>query len=188
MTSKAERSEAVAKLAKLIKGIKFAMLTTACDDGTLRSRPMATQRRPFDGELWFFTDDESPKVSEIRKDQHVNVSYADPDSNTYVSVSGRATLVKDKARAKELWNPFYRAWFPDGLDDPRLGLLRVTVEQAEYWDAPSSAMAHLFGVAKAMVTGKRASDVADHKKVRLRRPAAPPTPRRRSAAASSAAR
>src|SRR5690242_20494485 len=119
MTSKAERSEAVEKLAKLIKGIKIAMLTTTCDDGTMRSRPMATQRTPFDGELWFFTDDESPKVAEIRKDQHVNVSYADADSNTYVSVSGRAMLVKDRAKAKELWNPLYKAWFPEGLDDPR---------------------------------------------------------------------
>lgn len=155
------------KLAKLIKGIKFAMLTTATRDGTLRSRPMATQRREFDGDLWFFTDDDTAKVHEIHDDAHVNVAYADPDSNTYVSVSGRASLVKNRAKARELWNPAYRAWFPDGLDDPRLALIRVSVETAELWDTPSSAMVHLYGVVKAMVTGKPANP-GDNKRIRLK--------------------
>src|SRR5829696_3742096 len=95
---KSSSADEIKKLSKLIKRIRFAMLTTACPDGSLRSRPMATQRREFDGELWFFTDDHSAKVHEIHDDAHVNVSYCDPDSNTYVSVSGRASLVKNRAK------------------------------------------------------------------------------------------
>ena len=148
--------KSIRKLASLIKDIRFAMLTTVCPDGTLRSRPMATQRDEFDGVLWFFTDDHSAKVFEIANDTHVNVSYADPDRNNYVSVSGRASLVKDKAVMKQKWNPLYKAWFPKGLDDPRVALLRVDVEQAEYWDSPNSKLVQLGGFLKAVATGKRA--------------------------------
>ena len=165
-------NKSVRKLASLIKGIRFAMLTTVCPDGTLRSRPMATQRDAFDGVLWFFTDDKSAKVFEIRNDTHVNVSYADPAKNNYVSVSGRASLVKDKVIAKELWNPLYKAWFPKGLDDPRLALLRVAVERAEYWDSPNSKLVQLGGFLKAIATGKAAKG-GENRKITLRPPKRP---------------
>ena len=145
------------KFHSLISDIQFAMMTTACPDGSLRSRPMATHPPDeFDGTLWFFTHDRDAKVLEILENTHVNLSYAEPKKNNYVSVSGRATLVKDKAKAKELWNPLYKAWFPDGLDDPHLALIRVDVDQAEYWDAPSSKMVQLAGFVKALVTGQEA--------------------------------
>src|SRR5256885_9709801 len=102
-------SAEIEKLHELIKDVRFAMFTTAAKNGTLRSRPMATQRTKFDGTLWFFTDEDSAKVHEIGRDRHVNVSYADPDSNTYVSVSGMARLVKDREKVKELWSPLVRA-------------------------------------------------------------------------------
>src|SRR3954470_2266389 len=96
-SSSSSGNKSVQKIASLIKDIRFAMLTTVCPDGSLRSRPMATQRDEFDGVLWFFTSANEPKVREIQSDAHVNVSYADPDKNNYVSLSGRATLVRDKA-------------------------------------------------------------------------------------------
>ena len=157
----------VEKLGKLIKGIKFAMLTTAMPDGTLRSRPMATQQVEFDGVLWFFTQYNSGKVDEIRNDQHVNVSYADPSDNRYVSVSGRAMIVRDRKKSEELWTELHRAWFPKGLDDPNLALLRVDVHDAEYWDGPSSKVVQLAGFVKAMVTGKPANDLTENRKLHL---------------------
>lgn len=163
------RSKSIEKLASLIKDIRFAMLTTACPDGSLRSRPMATTGSDdFDGVIWFFTSANEPKVREIRDDDQVNVSYADPDKNNYVSVSGRATLVRDKVIAKELWNPFYKAWFPRGLDDPQLALLRIAVEHAEYWDSPNSKLVQLAGFLKAVITGKPAKG-GENQKVTLRR-------------------
>jgi general stress protein 26 len=154
-----------AKLHSLIKDIQFTMMTTVCPDGSLRSRPMATHKDDqFDGTLWFFTNDHDAKVHEILEDTHVNLSYADPGKNDYVSVSGRATLVKDKAKAKELWNPLYKAWFPDGVDDPQLALIRVDVDRAEYWDSPNSKMVQLAGFVKALVTGEQARG-GEHEKV-----------------------
>jgi general stress protein 26 len=159
------RQEAIKKLNGLIKDVQVAMLTTI-DWGVLRSRPMQTQEAEFDGTLWFFTSTDTHKTEEIEKDRRVNVSYAAPDSNTYVSVSGTAELVQDKAKIEELWNPILKAWFPKGLEDPTLCLLKVTVEQAEYWDASSSTLVQIVGFVKALVTGQQA-DGGDHGKVNL---------------------
>ncbi len=123
------RQESIEKLGDLIKGVQTAMLTTI-DGGVLRSRPMATQETEFDGDLWFFTSLQTHKTDEIEKDNRVNVSYAAPSDNIYVSVSGTAEIIKDKARMEELWNPILKAWFPKGLDDPNIVLLKVTAEQA----------------------------------------------------------
>ena len=160
-----KRQESIAKLGGLIKGINIAMLTTV-DFGLLRSRPMATQEMEFDGDLWFMTSSETHKTDEIEKDPRVNVSYSAPNTNTYVSVSGTVQIVNDREKIEELWNPAYKAWFPKGLDDPTICLLKVTVEQAEYWDSPSSTIVHIVGFVKALVTGERA-DGGDHGKVNL---------------------
>lgn len=149
------RQESIEKLKTLIEDIDFAMLTTV-NGGQLRSRPMSTQEYEGENQLWFFTSDQTHKVEEIEADSRVNVAYAKPDDNVYVSVSGRAELVKDRQKIEELWNPILKAWFPDGLDDPTLSLLRVTIEEAEYWDSPNSKLVQIAGFVKALVTGQSA--------------------------------
>ncbi len=147
----------VQKLGELIKEIRIAMLTTVEADGILHSRPMATQSVDFDGDLWFFTSAESGKAHEISNNQRVNLNYSGKDDNLYVSVSGTAQIVRDKDKIKELWQPVLKAWFPDGLDDPNLALLRVSVEKAEYWDSPHSAVVKVVGFIQALATGKPAN-------------------------------
>ena len=159
------REEAIEKLKGFIEKIDFCMLTTI-NGGQLRSRPMSTQELDENGELWFFTSDDTHKVDEIEQDNRVNVAYAKPEDNVYVSVSGQAELVKDREKIEELWNPILKAWFPEGLDDPTLALLRISVEEAEYWDSPNSKIVQLVGFVKALVTGKPANG-GDHGKVSL---------------------
>lgn len=154
MEKSAERSHAVRKLGEMIADIDFAMMTTVEEDGTLRSRPMSTQQVEFDGELWFFTRESAPKVEEVERDRRVNLSYANPEEQRYVSVSGTAQVVRDRQKIKELWSPALKAWFPKGVEDPDIALLRVSVEQAEYWDSPSSKMMHILGFVKALATGQ----------------------------------
>ncbi|MDQ2731837.1 MAG: pyridoxamine 5'-phosphate oxidase family protein [Armatimonadota bacterium] len=136
-----------------IEGIRIAMLTTTGSDGSLWSRPMATQDADFDGTLWFFTHGSSPKVKELAAHPQVSVSYSSPEDNRYVSASGRAEVVHDRKKAEELWNPILKAWFPDGLEDPDLALLKVDLDEAEYWSGPSNVAARIAGFAKALVTG-----------------------------------
>lgn len=141
------------------------MLTTAEEDGSLRSRPMVTQQFEFDGDLWFFTSANTPKVDEIKHDQHVNVSYAEPKDQKYVSVSGRAQLVRDHQKIEELWNPLYKAWFPNGLENPDLALLKVSVDKAEYWDSPSGQVVRLVGFVKSVITGEPIANLGENEKI-----------------------
>ncbi|WP_435006287.1 pyridoxamine 5'-phosphate oxidase family protein [Tundrisphaera lichenicola] len=160
---------AVKKLGQVIHDIQFAMLTTIEPDGSLRSRPMATHQdfgKNFDGVLWFFTKFDTPKVGEVQHDKHVNLSYASPEKNKYVSVSGMAILVRDPKKSEELWDPRYQAWFPKGLEDPDLILLRVDVTKAEFWDAPSSNVAYPVDLVKGVNTGTT-PDPGEHEKVSL---------------------
>lgn len=160
------KKEAIEKLNELIKDIDFTMMTTIDTDGVLRSRPMSTQESEVTDALWFFTSDQTHKTDEIEKDNRVNLSYAKPDDNAYVSVSGTAEIVHDKAKMEELWNPILKAWFPKGLDDPHICLLKVDAQQAEYWDSSSSTLVQIFGFVKAMATGQSA-DGGENEKINL---------------------
>jgi general stress protein 26 len=157
-------AEAIQKLNELVKNIRFAMLTTQQNDGSLRSRPMVTQDVDSNGCLWFITAASTHKMDEIGNHHQVNVSYAVPDEQLWVSVSGMAETVRDRAQAERLWNPIYRAYFPKGLDDPELALLKVRITAAEYWDSPSNRMVQLAEFEKAIATGERPK-VGKHEKL-----------------------
>jgi general stress protein 26 len=65
-----------------------------------------------------------------------------------------------------LWKPELKAWFPNELDEPDIALLKVNVVKAEYWDAPSSWVAHTIGLVKAIATGEKASS-GENEKINL---------------------
>lgn len=118
---------------------------------------MGTQPESFDGNLWFFTHASEPKVQEIEQHSQVNVSFANPNDNEYVSLSGPATLVHDRKKMEELWQKPLETWFPKGLDDPDLALLNVNVEHAEYWDQNAGLVEVATGFIKAKVTGEEST-------------------------------
>ena len=157
--------EGAKKLYDMIQKVKVAMMTTADPDGTLASRPMWNNDADEVGDLWFFTKLHSPKTAEIGRDNQVNLAYADPSSQTYVSVAGKAEIVRDQRLIDEKWQESLKTWFPKGKDDPEVALIRVHPEKGEYWDSPSSTMVHLYGYVKASLTGE--SPKTDTKKVDL---------------------
>ena len=140
------------RLNALVKGIKYAMLTTQSSTGELRSRPMFTQDIAFDGEIWFFTNLSSGKIDEIEAHPQVNIAYSKPESQTYLSASGVARVVRDRLKINELWKPEYKLYFTDGVEDPDLVLLCVAVTEAEYWTSERNPVLRLIGMAKALVT------------------------------------
>ena len=143
------------KLREMIKDIDFCMLTTVDETQDLHSRPMSVNGEiDPNGDMWFFTKASSHKVAEVRSTPKVNVSFADPDSQRYVSVSGTAELVRDQRKIEELWKPEFKIWFPQGKEDPDVALLRIRPKKAEYWDSPSSTIAYVLQFAASLVTGK----------------------------------
>lgn len=124
------KQEEMEILRKLIKGVDTAMLTTLTDEGLI-SRPMKTQEVEFDGDLWFFTKKETNKYKEILHDKEVNVAYA---GKSYVSVKGRAEIIEDLEKKKELWSKAYEKIMKTSYDDPNIVLIKVNAEAAEYWE------------------------------------------------------
>ena len=141
------------KIAEMVKGIHIAMMTTVAGDGSISARPMAVQDEPFEGTLWFLTRSTSDKVHEIQQDQHVTLTFAEPSDSKYITLKGRARVSQDRNRIKELWNPLYQAWFPNGEDDPEIAVLRVDVSDGEFWEASPSKLVMMAKYAAAAVTG-----------------------------------
>lgn len=160
-------TDQLAVLRDKIDSVKFGMLTTIDLNNTLSSRPMTSQQIDQQGQMWFFTSDEASFATSLVSQPSVSVTFAEPDANLYVSISGRAILIKNRDKAEELWNPMAATWFPGGLDDPHLTLINVDIHSAEYWDSASSKMTQLFAMAKGILTGHRPVDMGEHVKIKL---------------------
>lgn len=137
---------------KILKHAKIAQLTTLDLHGQLVSRPLELQETDSEGNLWFFTQDPSPKAEEIRANPNVNVSVS--DSKGYLSISGTASITKDEAKIEELWKNSVSAWFDGGREDPSIALIKVDAGTAEYWSTDEPRVATLFKLARSSVTGK----------------------------------
>jgi general stress protein 26 len=137
------------KLWQMVRDMKIAMLTTR-DGRLLRARPMECLQADDDGTLWFFTSSSSPKTAEIAGEHEVGLAFIDKAGQNYVSISGLATVVHDQEKARELWTEDQRSWYPQGLDDPALALLKVRAQQAEYWDRPTQELVAAQGLVRAV--------------------------------------
>jgi general stress protein 26 len=157
-------SDEIAKVAELTKKARIALLTTTDQSGALVSRPLAMQDHEFDGQLWFFTQDPSPKVDDINAHANVNVSFE--AGNGWVSVAGTASISHDQARIDQFWNKFAEAWFENGREDPTIALVCVDADTVEYWTAEEPRAVTLLKTVGAMVTGGT-PDVPDSKTVGL---------------------
>lgn len=152
----------IKKLGSLIKGIKFAMVTTVDAKNSLHSCPLTTQQVDFEGDLWFIVGRNSEVFANIQADSRANISYSS-EKAVYVSVTGTAQVVDDHEMLENLWSPTFKIWFEKGIDDPNIGLIQISVDKAEYWEAPSFTATRLAPFAKALVTGDKKSGSERHK-------------------------
>lgn len=129
-----ETTTALEHLGELIKAIDVSMLTTADRTGRLHSRPMMNLRGTLEGALWFFTQGNSHIVDDVHAHHPVSISYVDSARGRYVSVSGRARVITDRAKKIELWERRLAKWLPSGAEDPSVVLIRVEVLEAEFWE------------------------------------------------------
>jgi general stress protein 26 len=152
---------------ELIREIEIALLTTLDEAGNLHARPIQTLHVEGREALWFFTDWGSPKVDEVIHDLRVGLTYTDAAKHHYVAVAGTGRIFRDAAKARELWRMEQRAFYPEGPEDARLALLRVSIERAEYWIAPNGA-SYLVAALKAALTGAPAGVIGENQKCERR--------------------
>ncbi len=159
--------ESQSRFQELLAGFSHAMLVTRAEDGGLRARPMAIAEIDEDCNLWFVTGHDSGKLPEIGADPRVCVTFQEGARS--LSLTGRATLVDDRARLRQLWNEGWRIWFPGGPDDPEAILLHVASTRGEYWDHSGlAALTFLVRAGRAYLAGETMQDDPQcHQKVDL---------------------
>lgn len=158
------------RLWDLIKDTRAAMFTVRHANGHLHSRPMTMQNKSIeaDASLWFFMSRRSEPVHDFAAEPDVNVAFADPGADRYVSVSGKAAEVQDMEKKRQLWSKMAEGWFPGGVDDPDLALVQVKITHANYWDVKDSKLVQMFKMAKAAMTGTPPTDMGEHGELRMR--------------------
>ena len=141
------------KYKRVIEKIKTGMMVTSYQSDSIKSRPMETIRVDDNGDLWFFTNEFSEKALKISGNNEVLISYSHPTSNDYLVINGLASIVTDKDKMKELGQPVVRMWFPRGLNDTKLCLLKVEPLEVEYWSGNTNKFLVFFKMVTAMFSG-----------------------------------
>ncbi len=157
-----DQKDAVKKLQELTEDINIAMFCTnlKTDDGST-CRPMGTQKVDEEGNIWFFSEKNSEKNSEILSDNRVQLFYAHPGKNSYAVVNGEAKILFDRAKIDELWSPLVKTWFKEGKDDPSISLIKVVPTSAYYWDTKGNRMINFFKMLASVATGKTLVDAEE---------------------------
>jgi general stress protein 26 len=151
----------------LIKDTRFCMLSHRHADGTLHSHPLTTRNKELgeEGCLYFFVSRASAVGQRLQADGNVNLAYANPDKDTWVSVTGTARVLEDMEKKRELFNPIAKAWFPGGPEDPTMELVEVRIDEAEYWNVKENKLLQLLKMGKAAATGSRPKKMGEHGEV-----------------------
>jgi general stress protein 26 len=148
----------------LVNAIPVAMVVTR-NGWDMRARPMAMRPARDEGAIYFLTDVDAPKAEEIRRDESICLALADNRSQKYLSITGQAEIIEDRERVEEIWSIYDRAFWPD-KNDPRIRILRVTPEIAEFWEG-AGAIATTVKLIAAIASGER-MNVSESEKVDLR--------------------
>ncbi|MCB2377237.1 pyridoxamine 5'-phosphate oxidase family protein [Hymenobacter sp. BT635] len=130
-------------IAEKMKRLDIAMLTTETSRGQFASRPMSNNGDvTYDGNSYFFTYDGSRTVQDIEKNPHVGLTFEGP-KRLYISITGRATLIRHKPTMQQHWVPDVEQWFKQGIDTPGIVLIRVEANRIKYWQDADEGELHI---------------------------------------------
>jgi general stress protein 26 len=153
-----DQQEAIEKMKELVDHNSICLFTTNLNEIPLRTRPMSTQEVDDQGNFWFFSGEESDKNLAIKEDDRVQLFFSNPAKSEFMTVQGTASILKDRNKTEDVWSPIVKAWFKEGKDDPNLTLIKVTPEDAYYWDTKNNKMISLAKILASMVSGKSMDD------------------------------
>lgn len=156
MEKNLQQEEALQKFRKLVEEVRICMFITnnRGGEGHEHTRPMANVAVDEDGTLWFYTDIRSIKVEEVATDREVHLVFSHPGKESYLDVWGTGSIVTDRKLLEEKWSPVVKAYFPKGVEDPNLALLKVVPTETYYWESETGKMMQFLKQAAAAVTGK----------------------------------
>src|ERR1044072_7732691 len=147
-------AEAAEKIKELVEKANICFFCTELKSGKpFATRPMSVQKIDDNGDVWFLSAVDSHKNEQLQKDPHVQLLFQGSDFSDFLSIYGTATISKDKEKIKELWEPMVKAWFTEGIDDPRITVIKVEPEDGYYWDTKHNTMVAFAKTIIGAVTG-----------------------------------
>jgi len=150
--------EAIAKMKELIDDIDICMFCTNIPDIPFNTRPMSTQEVDEQGNIWFLSSASSNKNFEIRQDEDVQLIYSKNQDAHFLTVYGKADVLRDKDKIEAMWSPIAKAWFHEGKDDPDITVIRVRPEYAYYWTTKHGKVVSFIKILTAMVSPTKIND------------------------------
>lgn len=124
---------------KLMEKIGVCMLASK-DGDKIRSRPMGAKPSKGQNAIYFLTDVRGEKDEQVERDNHVCLSFAEPSEGKFLTVSGGAQVLNDRALIRDLWDTAAEAWW-SGPDDPIVRAIQVTPHEAQFWEGPHGIVA-----------------------------------------------
>lgn len=150
--------DAVKKLQEMTKEVRVCMFCTYDANNRLQTAPMSANKVDNDGNFWFISDKNSKRNEDLAKNTTTDLLFSDPSRENYISVHGSSEIIFDKEIIKELWNPLIKTWFQGGTDDPNISVIKVTPDEAYYWDTKHGKMVSFLKIIAGAVTGKTMDD------------------------------
>ncbi len=149
-------AQKIKELAEIGKSCLFC--TNMKTGKAFATRPMAVQEVDSHGNLWFLSADDSHKNNELSADNHVQVLFQGSSYSDFLSVYGKAVVTKNKKKIKELWKPIMKDWFTEGIDDPRITVIKVEPIEGYYWDTKHNMVVGLVKRVAGAIMGKTMDD------------------------------
>jgi general stress protein 26 len=133
----------------------------------MHARPMVIARLDKGMDTYLLTDSDSVKVHEISKNPNALVTFQ--SSSQFASMKGEVVVTHDRTLLETMWKETWKVWFPLGIGDPNIAILKFTPHEGEFWDnAGMQGLKYIYGAAKAYIAGERPNpDTAQHDKVKL---------------------
>lgn len=154
-----EKTEGILKLKKMVDEVKFCFFITDLENEKGSSSTIMTaQQVDYEGNIWFFSGADSDRNKDLKLHKNVQMYFSSPEKNAYLSVNATASVVMDKTKIKELWNPSLDIWFKDGIEDQNISLIKATTKTANYWDSDGGKMINFFKMIASVISG---SDTVD---------------------------
>jgi general stress protein 26 len=146
--------EAIEKFKELVKHESTCLFTTRLTKVPLTTRPMSVQKVCDQGNFWFLSPADSDKNQEIALDPRVQLFFVNTSNYEFLTVYGKASISRDRQKIEEFWSDIARAWFPEGKDDPRVTVIKVTPEEGFYWDTKEGKLVSMIKILASAVTGR----------------------------------
>lgn len=155
--------DAVKKLQAMAKEVRVCMFCTYDIDNRLQTAPMSANKVDEEGNIWFISDKNSKRNEDLASNATTDLIFGDPAHENYIAVHGSGEVLYDKERIKELWNPIVKTWFQGGVDDPNISVIKVTPDDAYYWDTKHGKMVSFLKIVAGAITGKTMDDGVEGK-------------------------